>query len=334
MGKTAPRDIETEGVKRLGFLQRTSLYGFELFTALFGLVTTLIVVDYGLFTLFNYFRDLNTANAYVGEATIWVVAAMIVWLPVTLGFYLRSRSEYERHPLHQDSVLHKVLVSIYYVSLLFGAIGLSFAAIYALVHLAVSPDESVTDVLVRVTVPAIIATLLHVGMMMAYPKSKRPSRKLFATTFGVIATSVTILLFVVSAGYVRDSKQDEITVSDLNALEASITSYAAEHKALPEQTDIVKANLSEGTKARLGKYAYTIEGTDRYKLCADFKTATPILKSDGSEVTPMKTESDGTTSSIVYSSYVNFSSHAKGEVCFKVQIYGNYQPLSADTTLN
>lgn len=331
MGETTEKSAGT-AVKRPGFFQRTSIYGFELFTALFGLITTLIVVDYGIFALFNYLLSLSGMTSYVGEITIWVVAAMIVWLPVTIVFYLRSRSEFERHPLHGDSLLHKVLVSIYYVTVLFGAIGLAFALIYALVHLAVSPDESVVDVLVRVVVPAFVATLVHVGMMFAYPKSGRPSRKLFASGFGVLAAVVAALLLIVSAGYVRSSRMDEITTNDLNALQASITSYASENKELPEKIAAVK-DLSKEAQTRIDRYSYSVQDKEKYTLCADFMTDTTSQKSRG-EVVPMVAQDDGSTSSDGYSSYMNFSVHAKGNVCFKLRVYTSIEPFLPDKTVN
>lgn len=331
MGETTEKTGEITA-KRPGFFERTSIYGFELFTALFGLVTTLVVVDYGIFALFNYLRSLSGLTSYVGEITIWVVAAMIVWLPVTIVFYLRSRSEYEKHPLHGSSALHKVLVSIYYVTVLFGAIGLAFALIYALVHLAVSPEESVPDVLVRVVVPAFIATLVHVGMMFAYPKSGRPTRKIFAASFGVLAAVIAGLLLVVSAGYVRASKTDEITTNDLNALQASITSYVSENKALPEKIDAVK-DLSKEAQARIDRYSYSTQGTEKYTLCADFLTDTTSQKSGG-EVVPMVAQDDGSTSSDGYSSYMNFSVHAKGTVCYKLRVYTTIEPYIPEKTIN
>jgi len=328
MSEEVPNEAKiTEGT-RLGFFHRTSIYGFEFFTALFGLITTLLVVDYGVFALFNYLRSINGASLYVGEITIWVVAAMIVWLPVTIAFYLRSRSEYERHPLHGDSALHKVLISIYYVIVLFGAIGLSFAAIYALVHLAVSPDESIVDVLVRIVVPAVLAMLLHVGMMFAYPKSGRPSRKSFVIVFGVVATVIAAVLLIVSAGYVRGSRQDDITVNDLGALQSSIASYTSENSMLPAKIDAIK-DLSKDTQARSVKYTYSTDGNEKYTLCAEFMTDTTSLPSSG-EVVPMIAEDNGTTSSKGYSSYVNFGLHKKGTVCFKLQVYSLPQPLTSD----
>jgi type II secretory pathway pseudopilin PulG len=319
-------------VHRPGFFHRTSIYGFELFTALFGLATTLIVIDYGIFALFNYLRSMTNANFYVGELTVWVVAAMIVWLPVTIAFYLRSRSEYERNPLHGGATLHKVLVSIYYVLVLFGAIGLAFAAIYALIHLTVTPDESVPDALLRVVAPAVLGAILHVGMMFAYPKSGRPTRKNFVTVFGVIAVLIAALLLIVSAGYIRASKQDETTVIDLGALQASISSYASEHQALPEKIDAVK-DLSRDAQTRIDRYTYSVAGKEQYTLCANFMTDTTSRPSNG-EVVPMIAKDDGTTSNDAYTSYVNFGIHQKGTVCFKLRAYTNYLPLSSETTTN
>ena len=76
---------------------------------------------------------------------------------------------------------------MYFISVIFGGIGLAFAAIYALVNLAVNPDGSVVDTLVRIVAPAVIAAGLHVGMMFAFPKKSRPTRATFISIFGIFA---------------------------------------------------------------------------------------------------------------------------------------------------
>ncbi len=300
---------ESKVVKKPGFFQRTSMYGFELFMAFFGLVTTLIVVDYCIFALVNYIRGAGNDTSYVGEFTIWIIAAMIVWLPVTAVFYLRSRSEGLRNPAHEQSVLFKVLASIYYFCVIIGATGLAFAAIYALVRMAVSPDESATEVLVRVVVPAGLAVLVHIGMMFACPKSNKPSRRVFTTIFVTVAGTLALVLFSISASSIRGAKQDDATLNDLNAIQSSIEIYQSQNSTLPSTLNSLTFSKVD-IKERLSKYSYTKVDDTRYDLCATFITdAHDRYNSDYIAA----------DTSVEYKTYASFYSHVAGEQCFKLQ---------------
>lgn len=216
---------ELKAVKKPGFFQRMSMYGFELFMALFGLVTTLIVIDYSIFALVNYLCGVGNEAAYVGEYTIWIIAALIVWLPITIVFYLRSRSEGLRNPVHERSVLFKVLTATYYFCIIIGGTVLAFTAIYSLVRMAVTPDEPAADVLTRVVSPAILAVLVHVGMMFAFPKSNKPSRRVFTMTFVAIAGVLALALLSVSVTSIRGSGQDDDNFHDLHTVQPSVEIY-------------------------------------------------------------------------------------------------------------
>lgn len=326
MEKTSVVTVDANSGAHRGFFDRMSIYGFEFFMALFGLLTTLVVVDYGIFALFNYLRTMTGLGVYVGELTIWVVAAMIVWLPVTVVFYLRSRSESERNPLHRESMVHKVFLSVYFISVIFGGIGLAFAAIYALVNLAVNPDGSVVDTLVRIVAPAVIAAGLHVGMMFAFPKKSRPTRVTFISIFGIFAALVAGVLLIISIGYVRGSKQDDVTVTDLYSLQSRITTYYYQNNAIPEQLSAA-LDVSSGTRSRFDRYTYTKVDPARYVLCATFMTDTTTLSSEDNMISVSSKESEQ------YSAYANFDSHAKGYVCFDLKASG-YESFSAEPVIN
>lgn len=294
------------------FLERTSLYGFELFMSLFGLVTTLVVLDYGVFTLCNYLTGGGAATWRMGDFAVWIVVAMIVWLPVTLVFYLRSRAESQQHPLHAQSALYKVLISIYYFALIVGAIGLVFMAVYMLVRLAIDPSEVLSDAMLRMVLPALVAAALHVGMMFAYPKFGRPSRTIFAGVLGAVSTILIIALLVVSAGQIRSTKQDDMTENDLSNIQTAVLTYGGDNAGkLP--ASLSDLSLTSATADRLDRYEYHVIDDKRYELCADFLTDTTNRSGQTEPVPAMREVPD------VYPSYWSFRDHTKGRVCFKLR---------------
>lgn len=305
--------------RRPSFLNRTGLFGFELFMALFGLVTTLVVVDYGVFALFNYSNNarVNADSApFLGESIIWIVTALFVWLPVTIVFYLRSRSEAEQKPARSSSVLYKVLTSIYYFCVIVGAIILVFLAIYSLVSGSTTPDVSMKDVLMKSAVPALLAVAIHVGMMFAYTKSNRPPRLVFASLYGGFVAVLAVVLLVISIGFTRSLKQDELTVSDLGIVNTAIIDHYYVNKKIP--TDLSQISIiNNKLKARLGQYEYTPVDEKRYQLCANFLTDSRSDNYMGSQAYPLAYED--------YAPYQSFYWHDKGRVCFKLSTEDSFK---------
>lgn len=294
---------------RPGFLNRTGLFGFELFMALFGLIATLVVIDYGIFALFNYLYNAESMSSFLGDFMFWILAAMLVWLPVTAIFYLRSRAGIEQKPEHTQSTLYKVLVSIYYFFLIVVAIGLLFAAVFMLIRLAMSPYESISETLMRTVVPALVAVVVHFGMTFAFAKSHRPSRKVFITSFSLVVVLLAGVLVAVSAGSIRDMKKDEVAVSDLERIRDAVTNYKYKKSSVPSSLAELE-ELKDDVKQRLSNYSYQKVDDNRYQICADFVTDTrrsntymtyPAVINEGDEYVP----------------YAYFASHDKGQVCYK-----------------
>lgn len=315
---------------KTGFLHRTNMYGFELFMALFGLVATVIAIDYSLIFLFNFLGDNRNPSHTVNDFTIFVISAVIVWLPITLIFYLRSRAELEKNPSLSQSVVHKVLLSIYYFTLLFGGAILLFGAIFTLIRLAVTPDQPVIEQLLRFVVPALLAVGVHAGMMYAYPKSKRPNRKTFALIFGILTAGLSLVLFLLTANAIRMAKQDNTAINDLNAIESALVTYYGQHRALPESLQDLKIT-SQDVNGRLSRYTYKKVDTEKHELCATFATDTIARYND-----IMPTPADNFMTKDGYMSYANFYQHPKGDFCFKIRTmndayYG--KPISADPVM-
>lgn len=312
---------KSDSSKTPGFLERTSMYGFELFMSLFGLVTTLVVIDYGVFVLFNYFMGFEGSNSFFSEFTIWIISAMIVWLPVTLVFYLRSRSETVRNKEHSSTVLYKVLMSIYHFFIITGAVLLAFIAIYTLIRTLATPDEPFVDMLVRVILPAIIAVFVHIGLMFAYTKNGKPSKNLFVSVFGGVSLALIVTLLVISIGVLRGVKQDETTSGDLSRIQSAIAGYQYTKKDTPNNLAQLSL-LNKDTKERLSKYDYTRVDNQRYELCAEFNTSTKnSSRYDPMPASPVDEEGE-------YHTYASVYSHDKGRVCYKLRTASRYYDKS------
>lgn len=292
------------------WLSRTSIYGFELWMATFSLTTAAIVMDYGLFAFFNYLRGTGSAAQYVGQASIWIVAAMLVWLPVAAIFYLRVRGEAAHHEERTRSSLYKFLVSLsMFVNILIG-LGLVLTAVYSLLQLAVGAGDSALDVVVRLVIPAILGALIHGAVFAAFSRGFKVPRKWFAIGFVAVGILVMIGLLVTSVGSVRGSVSDNKREADLSVLKTAISKYYNDKKSLPSLlSDISVSNL----KMSASDYTYTKDSSTRYQLCTTFATSTTY----GTSYSYTTTSNDG------YDTYPNFNSHDKGGVCFKVAVYSS-----------
>lgn len=299
----------------------TGMYGFELLMATFGLTTAAIVIDYGLFAFFNYVKgaDAGYNAALFGEFSLWIVAAMLVWLPLAIVFYLRTRGQLAATPERRQSTLHKVLVSIYQFVNIIIAAGALFAVFYSLIRPLVNGagGEEFGNILVRVTLPALLMIAVHGWALMAYGRSQRMTRKLFGMVFVGVGLLVMVGLLVASVGTIRGKAMDDKRESDLSKLSTAISSHYRSKRALPKalsdvDVDESKLNLS------VDEYSYVRQGTYRYELCTKFATST--------------TSQAGKSSGIdrEYSSYPSFSYHDKGSHCFKIQVASTYSPLDLD----
>ncbi len=293
----------------------TSMYGFELLMATFGLTTAAIVIDYGMFAFFNYVKGSGTGynTALFGEFSLWIVAAMLVWLPLSIAFYLRTCGELATTPGRYQATLHKVVISIYrFVNVLIAAGGL-FAIFYSIIRLLVNgaDGEQVGDVLVRVTVPALLVIGVHGWVLMAYSRSQRITRKVFSIVVAGLGLLVMIGLLVTSVGAIRGRVIDDKKERDLSVLSTAISEYYTDKRSLPKSLDDVEDGVDK-LNMSLDEYSFIRQGANKYELCAKFDTSTMSASS--------KTSNQ-------YSMYPSFTYHDKGNHCFKVQV-STYTPLN------
>lgn len=292
------------------WLSRTKIYGFELFMAAFGLTVAAAVTDYGLFAFFNYLIDDQGAGSYIGDASLVIVAAMVIWLPLAILFYLRARGEQARDKARSRSGLHKVLISVLlFVNILIAA-GAAFAVVYSLFQMAIGADMPAGELLVRVTIPAVLMTLLHVWVCFAFSDVKFAGRRAFAWSFLAAGTVVMVALSFASFGTVRAAAMDERASSDLETISGKVRAEYRDTRTLPDSLGDIE--FDGELRDDVDEYYYKPMTLGRYELCADFATDTTQEYGDYDD----REE---------YSSYDSFYSHSKGRDCFKLRAgYSNY----------
>jgi competence protein ComGC len=256
------------------------------------------------------------------EFSLWIIAAVLVWLPIAAVFYLRVRGQLDGDGGRRTTTAHKVIVSLYLFINIVLAAGALFAALYSLIRLAVGFDGlGVSDLLVRVVVPALCMVLVHVWMMTAYSPSRRISRKIFTGSILALSLLVTISLLAVSITTIRGQASDTKKEADLEVLRSEVNQYYSAHQTLPndlDQLDIAQGQL----KNKRSTYTYKVQSNRTYQLCADFARETADANLD------YKTSTSSSSSRDMYATYANFSQHPKGTHCFSLSAgYGYYDPM-------
>ena len=287
-----------------GILSGTKLYGFELFMATVGLLAMAFVVDYGLFSLFRHF--LNDVSSYQGsdDVVIFLVAAMLVWLPIATIFYLRSRGEAQSSPEHVSTKVHKVLVSVYMVVNTVVAIGALLYAVYALLELVVGTAQTSTNPVLRQVLPSLLMALWHGGLLFAFTKRSMARRRVFPISYAVVTVTVILALFIVTVGGVRASALDQKRTSDLSSIQNAIDLYEEEAGRLPiSLEDVEVSKLNNG----ISEYSYRTKGATKYELCSEFLTNTVVPNRENG------------TYERGYANYPAWGDHKAGLYCYKVK---------------
>lgn len=292
------------------WLNRTHMYGFEQFMALVGLLTTGWVLDYGWFALLNTLSRDSFASS-IGQTSLIIVVAMIVWLPVTMFFFLRMRGHAQEQPEVNHTHLARFFNAAYLVMAVIAAIGFAFAAIYGLLNHFVSlTDQSLGSVLLKVTGPALLAVATELALVMAVARPRGWfSRGKFALWFSFLSLAVVTSLFVLSAGNIRSYALDEQAYNDISQISNSVQAYYDANHRLPNRLDDNLPHLSQDVASRLSHYQYVPKTSGQYELCTDFNKASSGY--------------DASQPDDSYQAYVS-PTHPDGHYCYHLKVYGYY----------
>lgn len=191
---------------RASFFDRMSVYGVEFAVAMMTMVILAGVVSISLYALFSLARDIYGSNA--GYGALWAAASAIVWLPVLLIFYARTRGYMQRHAeVNSNSVQHGFVVA-YQVVMLCAVIGFAFAAIYSF-FMAVVSTSDVVGPLVEVTLPSILSAGLFAGTFVAFFRHPVVTRRVYLLGLSVITGVIIIPTIVLSIIAIRHQNSVE-----------------------------------------------------------------------------------------------------------------------------
>ena len=293
------------------WFSNTSIYGFELFMAAFGVLTAAFVVDYGIASLFRYLYMTTTDKYYsaVDSFPLWVVAAMLVWVTLALTFYLRARSELDRNEARRQTNVHKVITSIFsFVTIVALAVA-TFTALYSLMKIVVGISDDAARETVVVAIPALLIAGLHLWLLQAFRRPERSRKKTFVLLFAGLTASIMIVLLIVTVGDMRAEFSDQKKENDLSTLQTAVKDYYRDNSRLPGSINDLDIDEDEDLKLDSDNYTYVRKTSSRYELCADFSRDTKKQR-------PGYYEPDG-KDDYQYQGY--FSYHEKGQHCFKLR---------------
>ena len=292
-----------------GALSRTRIYTFELLMSVIGLLVTAFVVDYGIFSIFRQLTGPEGFEYGNSGFIVFIMAAMIVWLPVAVVFYLRTKGEIQATKTHTETMIHKVLVSLFMFVNIFAVIGALFYAIYMLLQVFVGANDESVNYFLRFILPGVLMALWHSWLFFAYSRVRFAPRKIFSIVLSAITIIVVVTLFLQTAIGMRAQAMDAKMVSDLALISQAITEEYNDDSQLPEELSTLKPM---DLNFALSDYSYEKVDGGRYQLCAEFAVAASPGYRDF-----------GLISDPGYVSSPNWSSHKAGEQCYKVKISGN-----------
>ena len=295
---------QKDTVKKTRFLDSVSVYGLEFAVAMITLIISVSVLSFATFALCNYFAydDVGSGRGYFA---LWSSASTIVWVPVALIFYLRSRAYIGRHPEVSDNPVQRVFTIIYQVTMILTIISFAVAAVYAALTSLVRPEDT-KDVLLAVALPSAISALLFSGALVAFFRRPVVRRRTFAILFLLVSALIIIPTIVVSILTLRAQAVDELKSQDLGVINAAVESFDRENDKTPANIAELKSYIDEGeVRDRLNRYRYERVDDTRYRLCATFSADSRYTSSRISESE--------------YRTYANFNSYQAGETCYKLR---------------
>jgi hypothetical protein len=298
--------MKSEKLKqRSRFIDRVSVYGLEFAVAMVTLIISASVLSFATFALCNYLAN-ETVGSEGGYFALWSSASTIVWVPVAMLFYLRSRAYMAQHPDISSHPVQRVFTIIFQVLMILTIISFAVAAVFAGLTSLVEPDNT-SNILLGVALPSAISALLFGGVLVSFFKQPVVRRRTFAVVFGLVSLAVVIPTIIVSVLSLRSVNADEYRETDLYAIKAAIDDFARDNSKTPGKLSDVSSLISdEKVVGRISDYEYTRVDDDRYRLCADFAAQSSYRSS-----LPVTQER--------YRTYASFSEHEAGKNCYSLR---------------
>ena len=310
--------LENSKKTKLGTrLHATNSFSIELILAMVGISAAAVALDVLVGGLMSYIYNGFSLqkSALLDGPLLFMVAVMLIWLPVAAVLYLRSRSDLDKQSFRQRNFF-KIFNTAFCCVHLLAAVGLLIAAFATALYFSFNNAANMTwsQLLVTHSLPVVLASMVHVFVAMAF--SLRIKMKRFLSVFFGLCLALTlIMLFVLLAGS-GSVKQDNQKANDLSLLQTSINQYYNNNSRLPDginQLDLMGKSLSQS----LANYTYSKKTDQAYELCADFATNTIET---GNMTKAMRAPDS-------YEYYGDFTKHPKGHHCYNLAVSSPLLPM-------
>lgn len=291
--------------KRPRFIDRVGVYGLEFAVAMVTVVISASVLSFATFALCNYLAN-ETVGSEGGYFALWASASTIVWVPVAMLFYLRSRAYMAQHPDISSQPVQKVFTIIFQVLMILTIISFAVAAVFAVLTSLVEPEQT-SNILIGVALPSAISALLFGGVLVSFFGRPVVRRRTFAVVLAVVTLAIIVPTITVSVASLRGVNADEYRETDLYAIKSAIDDYARENSKVPRSLSDVRSLIDDqDTRDRISDYEYRRVDDERYRLCATFMAESRYRSS-------MSMREDR------YQSYSNFGDHDAGRNCYSLR---------------
>lgn len=291
---------------------RSNYYVLEFIIALVGIGVLALLIDRMIFVLLQFAADESSiGNGLFEGMNLPMVAMGLVWLPIAVLFFKRSRTEEINRPEVAQTKLRRFFLYLFMFGTLLAAASFAFVALHSVLQVIFSVDDPATA-LVAVTLPALLAALLHAFIFVSFMQQPTlRSIKCFIIVVGTIGVIVTVVLLLVSGIRSRSIIVDEKIKEDLRSISAKISNDSNNTGDMPQ--NLHELGLDREMQRRADRYGYTYSADDdgSYKLCANFKTDTLGDEADSPVTTSYRYDP-------------NFYLHGKGNYCFSGTVKSPY----------
>ncbi|HEV2412680.1 MAG TPA: hypothetical protein VGS28_02625 [Candidatus Saccharimonadales bacterium] len=254
------------------WLSKTNFYIFEYAIGLLALLVAALLLDRALYVLFQYINDRSTVEN-LGEVAVHTVGLAVVWLPLAMVLYLRTRSQEQAQRSLEENKLRRFFYFVFMTVIVISTAVFAYFAIRGLL-LWIFDAQLPREALVGLFLPALLSAVVGKAIIwQTMQVNNQLTTQRFVRYFGGIAVIVFVLLFAVGLGKARDSVIDNQTSTDLAQIATYVNNYANAQGAMP--TSLASLNLPNSVLVRGNKYGYSYAatGNGEFKVCGDFKAA-------------------------------------------------------------
>ena len=259
-------------MKLPGWLTQTNFYILEYAIGLLALVITVLLLDHAFYALLQYVNDRSTLEN-LGESAVRTVGLAIVWLPLAMALYLRTRSQEQSQRALENDKLRRFFSFVFMTVIVVSTAIFAYFAIRALFEW-IFGAQLPRDALVGLFLPAALSAAVGKYVIWQSLQANNPlTTQRFIRYFSGVAVVVFVVLFAVGLGKARNAVIDNQTSADLSIIAASVNNFTNAQGSMPTSLGSLSLPNSVLTRGNKYGYSYTAVGNGEFKVCGDFKAA-------------------------------------------------------------